>query len=170
MLLTMEPFHQVLIYLFFCVCTYVWRSETNLCKSVLFCHLGSKDQTQIFRLGSKCLYRISHLVSGEWILLEKILCTCKGTCLCEGVHLCGSAFWVSMWIIAYAGIVLCARCVHVCKYIYHPRDACCTRLLMTGSSLVFSWPAPSASGMGCGLAWPCSPESLHWIGNIPTNF
>lgn len=52
------------------------------------------------------------------------------------------------WIIAYAGIVLCARCVHMWKYIYHPRDACCTHLSMTGCSLAFSWAAPSASGMG----------------------
>jgi hypothetical protein len=59
-----------------CACEYILavactgrRSEDNLGKSVLFCHVGLCGQTH---LGDKCLYVLSHL-SRPWAAL-KIFC------------------------------------------------------------------------------------------------
>lgn len=38
-----------------------WTSENNLWKSVLSCHKGPGDQTQVFSLGSKHFYLWRHL-------------------------------------------------------------------------------------------------------------
>jgi hypothetical protein len=40
----------------------LWRSEDNLLKLIpFFYHVDPRDQTQVARLGSKCLYLMSHL-------------------------------------------------------------------------------------------------------------
>lgn len=42
----------------------MWRSENILCESILsFYHMGPGTQTQAVRLGSTCLYLLSHLAS-----------------------------------------------------------------------------------------------------------
>lgn len=86
---------------------------------------------------------------GNEFYWEIILCTCKGTCLCE-VYLYGSAFWVSMCIIAYAGIVLCAR-LYMCADTYTIQGTLAVH--------IFQWQAALLHSLGplCfryGL-WPC---------------
>lgn len=39
---------------------HTWRLEDNLWEPVIFNSVGSGDQTQVFPLGSKCLYQLSY--------------------------------------------------------------------------------------------------------------
>lgn len=48
---------------------HMWGTEENLWESVLsFLHVGSKNRSRVFRLGSKRLYPLSHLSSPLFIL------------------------------------------------------------------------------------------------------
>lgn len=50
---------------------YLWRSEKNLQKSILFLHfyrVGSRNQTQVVSLGGKHLYLMSHFFSPYFFL------------------------------------------------------------------------------------------------------
>lgn len=49
----------------------VWRSDSNLWRSVVsFCHVGSRDQAQVARVGIKHTYLPSHLTSPRIIYIE----------------------------------------------------------------------------------------------------
>lgn len=65
---------------FFCVrgkgTACIERSEDNLQELVFYLHMwGHRGQTQVIRLGSKCLYSVSHL----------IIYVCSRVCVCGGV-------------------------------------------------------------------------------------
>ena len=59
----------------YCITKHVWRSEDNLQEWVLsFHHVDPREQTQVVRLGSKCLYLLSYqepltLVLSIWYLV-----------------------------------------------------------------------------------------------------
>lgn len=62
-------FIYLFVYLFLCtfVKAHVWISKSSLIKLVLFvCHVGSRDQTRVTKLGSKYLYPSSHLDSSSF--------------------------------------------------------------------------------------------------------
>lgn len=58
-----------LFYVYVCGCTYMWYmidkhdslSEDKLHESVLFYHVGAREQTQAVSLGAKGLHLLSHL-------------------------------------------------------------------------------------------------------------
>lgn len=61
-------FNHLLIFVCVCVClcamTCTWRSQNNLREFFFsFHYVVSKDQTQVIRTGSKCLYPLSNLNS-----------------------------------------------------------------------------------------------------------
>lgn len=46
-----------------CTTTYLWKPEDSLYEPfLLFHHVGFGDQTEVFRLGGKCLYCLSNLI------------------------------------------------------------------------------------------------------------
>ena len=55
----------------------MWKSETNSGEQTLYC-VDSSDQTQIMRLGSKCLYLPSHLTWPD--VLKVLLLLVFGKC------------------------------------------------------------------------------------------
>lgn len=74
---------NIFLYSFVCVCMHtracmqhVWRSEDNFRYSALsYHHLGSGEQSQIFRLGSQHLYLLGHLTSPMGRLFKRHLGT-----------------------------------------------------------------------------------------------
>ena len=79
------------IYLFMqsghvCATGRVWRSEENLQKSFSpSIYVGSEDQTQVIRLGGRCLYLLSHLTVPFWCVITGpvvlLFMYSRGTCL-----------------------------------------------------------------------------------------
>lgn len=51
----------VCIYAYMCYRVLVWRSEGKVWESVLFYHVGLRNQSQVMRFDSKPLYLLSHL-------------------------------------------------------------------------------------------------------------
>lgn len=81
--LSLEDFIKTLkyivIYLFIFICmnvfvfgcihvmTYLWRSEDNFWKKIIsFPQIGPRYQTQVIRLGSKCLHQLIHVSRPEF--------------------------------------------------------------------------------------------------------
>lgn len=94
---------NIFLYSFVCVCMHtracmqhVWRSEDNFRYSALsYHHLGSGEQSQIFRLGSQHLYLLGHLTSPMGRLFKWHLGTPENMSHLSGYGLVRSNEWSS---------------------------------------------------------------------------
>lgn len=93
------------VYVHVCICMQlyaracVWRSEDSLRESVLsLSHMDPRNGTQVFGLGSKYFYLLSHLAGPSLFVypLDNLYCLTDFTSTRGGLALCGG--WPLFWL------------------------------------------------------------------------